>query len=279
MNKRGKATALLLVLLVLISLSLAAGSYYLLMQEKSKSLSLQNELESVKTKQKSAQDELDNSKKKLSDLESKLNDSQDQIEKLNDSIGQEKSAKEDAFAKLDELKLALVSQEKQVSDLSGQITAAGNETKKLKLAIKDLESKKTELETKIKEMQAAQAPVVGDQDIELGTIVVNPENATPPTSQETKTSEEKSVIASGLEGKILTVNREYDFVVMNLGSKDGVKIGNTFLVYDENNKYLGDVKIEKLHDSMSAASFVLDAKSKDLKNKVNEGNKVVRKAK
>ena len=78
----------------------------------------------------------------------------------------------------------------------------------------------------------------------------------------------------GLTGKVLVVNKDYNFVVLNLGSKDGVKIGSAFAVYRDT-QYLGDVKVEKVHDSMAAAGFVSSA----LKNKVNEGDKVVQKKK
>jgi len=47
-----------------------------------------------------------------------------------------------------------------------------------------------------------------------------------------------------------------------------------FSVY-RGNTYLGDVKVEKVQDVMSAAGFVAD----DVKNKVKEGDKVVKKSK
>jgi hypothetical protein len=62
--------------------------------------------------------------------------------------------------------------------------------------------------------------------------------------------------------------------VINLGSKDGVALGNEFAVY-RNNKFIGDMKVEKVHDAMAAAGF----SSPDMKDKVNEGDKVVQKAK
>jgi hypothetical protein len=76
------------------------------------------------------------------------------------------------------------------------------------------------------------------------------------------------------EGKVLVVNNDYNFIVINLGNKEGVEIGQLFSVY-RGNKYIGDVKVEKVHDSMSAAGFV----TPDIKDKVNEGDKVVRKNK
>jgi len=62
--------------------------------------------------------------------------------------------------------------------------------------------------------------------------------------------------------------------VINIGSKDGVAIGSEFSVFNSD-KLLGDIKVEKVRDSMAAAGFV----SADLKDKINEGDKVVKKGK
>jgi hypothetical protein len=62
--------------------------------------------------------------------------------------------------------------------------------------------------------------------------------------------------------------------VINLGTKDGISSGDVFSIY-HNNKYVGDAKLEKVHDSMSAAGFL----SEDIKDKVSEGDKVVQKVK
>lgn len=70
------------------------------------------------------------------------------------------------------------------------------------------------------------------------------------------------------------VNKDYNFAVINLGSKDGISIGEAFSVYHDN-KYVGDLKAEKVHDSMTAAGFV----SVDIKAKLSEGDKVVQKGK
>lgn len=88
-----------------------------------------------------------------------------------------------------------------------------------------------------------------------------------------KTEVKKDVQASAskeIEGMVLVINKEYNFVVINLGSNEGIKIDDKFSVYHAG-KYVGDVKVEKVHISVSAAGFVSD----DLRDKVNEGDKVI----
>ena len=80
--------------------------------------------------------------------------------------------------------------------------------------------------------------------------------------------------ARSLDGKVLVVNKDYNFLVVNLGAKEGVNVGDVFSVY-HNNKYAGDVKVEKVHDAMSAAGFT----SADMANKVSEGDRVIPKTK
>ncbi len=116
-------------------------------------------------------------------------------------------------------------------------------------------------------------PQAQAQGVELGTIVVGPEGASVSgQAGATLTAEQKA--ASTLEGKIMVVNKDYNFVVINLGSKDGVNTGDAFALY-HNNKYVGDIKIEKIHESMSAADFT----SACIKDVVSEGDRVVRKTK
>ncbi len=71
------------------------------------------------------------------------------------------------------------------------------------------------------------------------------------------------------KGKILTVNKEYNFVVIDLGSQNGVAEGQVFCVYSDS-KYIGDIKVEKVHDSLSAACFI----ALGIKDKVNEGDRI-----
>jgi hypothetical protein len=51
-------------------------------------------------------------------------------------------------------------------------------------------------------------------------------------------------------------------------------VGDIFSIY-HNNKDIGEVKVEKVHDSMAAAGF----SASDIKDKVSEGDKVVQKVK
>jgi len=272
-----KMSKLILIVLIIISLAISGIIFGLFQKERAKNLSLQTQLEDVKVKQRMAEARLDESKKLIADMQVKLQDGQTQIEALNNDVQKERDAKQQALTQIDQLKSDLENQKEMRVTLEKKITQAQDEVKKAQSQVKELEAQKNELEQKLKSIgdksQGEQSKSTG---VELGKIVVGPEtNAQVAATQTGQISpQENKPAAAELSGKILVINKDYNFAVINLGSKDGVKIGDVFSVYHKN-KYIGDVKVEKVHDSMSAAGFT----SSDVKNKFSEGDKVVLKNK
>lgn len=279
MSDKTKSPILLLIVLIVVSLSLAGGVFYMLQKERAKNVSLQEELDDVKMKQKVTEAKLDESKKTISGLEIKMQEAKIQIDKISSEFQREKAAKEEALSQITQLKTDLEQQKTLKADLEKKLSQAQKDTDKIQAQLKDLSSKKTELEKKIKDLET-QAKAAQDQGVELGTVIVTPETgaAVPIQSQAvTKPAAEKQAAknaGAAFEGKVLVINKDYNFAVIDLGAKDGIAIGNTFSVL-HNNKNIGEVKVEKVHDSMAAAGFV----NPDLKDKISEGDKVVRKAK
>lgn len=272
MADKVKSPTLILVVLILLSLFLAGGVFYLLQKEKAKSLSLQAELEDAKITQKITETKLTESRRMISQLEIKLREAQNQIDTLTQDLEQEKTARQQASNEIEQLKTELEQQKKSRSDTENKLILAQEDMKKIQAQLKTLDSKKTALEAKIKDLET-QLQQAQTKNVELGTIVVAPE--TPMTDSATAEavvmpSQEKPTAPA--EGKILVVNKDYNFAVINLGNKDEVRVGDIFGVY-HNNQYVGDIKIDKVHDSMSAAGFT----SMDIKDKINEGDKVVQK--
>ena len=278
MPEKVKSPIAVFIILILVSLSFAGAGFYLLQKEKTKNLSIQEELDSLKIKQNAAETKLEEYKKTISQLELKLKEAQANIDTLTGTLEQETKAKQDALDQVLELKSDLEKQKGLRSDLETKLIQTQKDAEKTQAQLKDLQSKKEQLEAKLKDLeaQAQQAqgqPQAQAQGVELGTIVVGPEGANVPgQAGAILTTEQKA--ASSLEGKILVTNKDYNFVVINLGSKDGVNAGDAFALY-HNNKYIGDIKVEKIHESMSAADFT----SASIKGAVSEGDRVVRKTK
>jgi myosin heavy subunit len=297
MISKARLFILILIILLVASLSLTVGVSYLLKKERAINLSLQNNLEEIKTKQRITEAKLEESKKLISKLQVNLDEAKVQIGQLSTDLENEKVSKQEVLTQVEQLRSDLAQQQALRTDLETKLTQAQEDVKKMDTRIQQLQSQRTELEVKIKNLEAKMQPEAQDKGVELGKIVVGTETAATTDSQplsKKKKGKDKPVkvkaekkkpatkksarppkeeqTASGLTGKVLVVNKDYDFLVISLGSKDGVVSGDTFSVY-HNNKYLGDVTVEKLHDSMAAVGFV----SQDIKDKVSEGDKVVKK--
>lgn len=284
MRQKNRASVIILIVLILVSVTLAGATFYLYQKEHFKSISLKKELDELSQKEKAAEEKILESRNLISELQAKLQDAQSQVEALQDEVTKEKTATEERLAQIEQLKKSLENEKGTRAELEKKIAKAETDALALGAQLKDLESKKSELESKVKNLEdkakqvqaqpqpqaQAQASVPESQGVELGKIVVSPEQ---PAAERTE-KKEAAPSASSAEGKVLVVNKDYNFAVINLGSKDGVGIGNIFSVYN-GNKHIGIIKVDRVHDSMSAASFV----SQDMKDKIKEGDRVVLKTK
>lgn len=274
MNNKGKAGALILIVLLIISFSLAGGIFYLLQNEKSKNAALQTELDNLNAKLENNKKLFEEAKTKIAGLNLELNETQTRLVSVSKELQEEKAAKKDAQERADKLEADLDQLKSERADLEAKVTQAQDVTNKLRDRIKEIASEKAKIELKLRELESK------TQGVELGKIVVNPEGASIATDGTSPSMQPQASGASALkpaqakEGKVLVVNKDYNFVVINLGSRDAVDIGEVFSVF-HNSKNVGDVKIEKVHDSMSAAGF----SSSDMKDKVAEGDKVIQKVK
>jgi len=271
MSKDGKIFTLILAVLVLIFCSLSFGAYYFLQKERQEKITLQQQLEETKRQETETRAKLEDSKKMVASLDSKLQAAQSEVEQLTKTIEQEKGVRQEALNQVGQLRAQLDKQKQEQMDLDKMYSQSQGEMSTLQSKLQEIESKKLALETKVKELEEQ------SRKVELGKIVVSPESTL--TAAQASAAGSGSVLmqqpsGQGLQGKVLVINKDYNFVVTNLGKKDGIGIGDTFSVYHGEN-YIGDVKIEKIHDSMSAAGFI----SQDTKDKVNEGDKVVQKGK
>lgn len=269
MNRKGSISLPILIGLIIIVLALASGLFYFYQQEHAKNIQLQEQIEELNVRQRITEAKLGETKKLATEFQLKLQEAKIQVDALTNELTQEKSARLEVSNKMDQISIDLEQQKALRQDLENWLSQSKVEGKKLKDQIQVITQEKIELEAKIKNLES------GSNGVELGRVVINPDKTT--VSQLTKkpASVEKKVEALQvklLEGKIAVVNKEYNFAVINLGSKDGVNLGDEFSV-TRGGKVIGGLKVEKVHESMSAAGFAVE-----LKDKIRE-NDVVQKVK
>ncbi len=64
--------------------------------------------------------------------------------------------------------------------------------------------------------------------------------------------------------QVLSVNRKFNFVVIGLGIKDGIQMGDT-LEISRQEKVIGNAQVEKLYENFSAATLVHEDKEAPIK--------------
>lgn len=91
------------------------------------------------------------------------------------------------------------------------------------------------------------------------------------SSAATQTASALSVLETATGPKVLTVNRKFNFVVVNLGMQDGIKMGDRLKVFKQGQQ-CATVQVEKLYDKFSAATLL----EENPKQQVVEGDEISR---
>jgi hypothetical protein len=265
MAEKIKLSVIIFIILLLAAISFGAWSFLNFQTEKKLNITLQQNLDKLSQEAKKVEVKLRDTQKANADLDIKFQEANKKVNSLSQEIEKEKAARKDISDRADQLRDDLDKRNEEKANLEKKLESSQQETKALTDKINELNSKKKELEDKVK----ANSPT--EQKVELGKIVVNPEPVQPKIITENK---ERPVSNPSVDSKVLVVNKEYNFVVINVGGKDGIAVGDVFSL-SHNNRPIGDVKVEKVHDAMVAAGFL----SPETKDKVSEGDKAVLKGK
>jgi hypothetical protein len=242
MNKVGKATTIFLLVLAILSLCLTAGTLVLFRQEKDKRVSVEKQLEQLSNAKLQVEKTLEDMKKQSFLLEEKKKESDSKISSITSELDVEKSFREQLANENKALRDSLDKETKTRDDIKSKYSKAVGEVKALRGRLKSLSIDQIALEEKVKMISGGQ--------VSLDKIVVNP-------------------LASN-EGKVIVINKEHDFAVINMGEANGINIDQSLSVYRDK-KYLGQIKIERVQNNLAVADFVPPLN----KDKVREGDRVV----
>jgi septal ring factor EnvC (AmiA/AmiB activator) len=221
-----KLTPILLILLVAL-LCLTLISLFSLQNTKAARASVEQKLKQAETMIDNLQDKLDKSNKTVLQLTEQINDKDTQITALTAELDQIKSSSEVTISERDNLKLELENLKVSKEELLTNLNNAQKELEEVKSQLSAITKEKESLDRKLKDLQASTG-------IQLDKIIVSyPETET---------------------GEVLEINKEYDFIVVNLGQEDNIGVGQMFYIYQDNN-LLGEAKVEKVQDLMSVATI------------------------
>lgn len=257
MSQTFKIILVLLVIASVVSAGLAVFAFISKEREYVKRILLEDKL-AVTLKDKSRlEKEIDSGKKAKEENEAKIKEMKGKVEKLLSQIEEEKNnskaaAKEVVLKKekIDALKKELEKERKEKLSISKKLDDLEFDYQKVKAGETKLKAEKTRLEKKLSDLR--------ENPVNLDTIVVNP--------LEEKTSLMEPTVADKelLKGRVLVVNKEYGFVVADIGLEDGIENGMMFEVRG-GNVLLGKAEINKVYDTMSSASILPGGKVNNMK--------------
>ncbi len=279
-----------IVFAFLLSVVAAAGSYYLYQgwleermartgaeakydQEHEKAMTVQSEKEQIKA-------EKEQIAAKSEEYRTKAEAMQSQVDKLQAdqaSFNSEKNALEEKLkshqAMITELQAKMAELEKKAreaqaacgvspADLQTDVLGGTSATGSSPLVFKPVGTGGLQ-----PGVTSAPSPTPAEKEIAARQEAAS----TSSTLSTAKSLRELAATAATSGPKVLTVNRKFNFVVINQGLQDGLKMGDTIKVL-RSGQEIARVQVEKLYDKFCAASLV----EEDPKQQVIEGDEVQR---
>ena len=214
-----------LTLLVLISVALlcsTVGLYIIKENEIEKRIALEEELSKTTEEMKAVTVELADLKEIKTKIEFELALKSRELQDYKD--------------RLSLVKLESGTLEGEKSDLSDSYLLIKQNFAKLQDDFYRLQQSKEVLEQRLKNAM--------DSRVKLKTIIVEPE-------QHAEAAPIEETIEKTIEGEVLAVNREYEFLVINLGLNSGLNTDSDVSIY-RSSELVAMAQIEKLYDNISA---------------------------
>jgi len=268
-TRAGKTLVPLLGVLAILSMGVAAVAIVLQMQEREKRQAKERELHLALA-------ENDDLKARLDELEQAKTRVEEELTRARQELVQSQDELTKAVEARETLARSLEDREQEIGRLTKDVEQVRNDAKQaatqlnelqaeretMRQQVTDLERAKGELESKI--MELSERPTV-----ELDKVVVSSDPFAMAQPPPIGAGMPGGASAGPLEGQVVVINREYDFIVMNLGKNQGLSVGQEFQIV-RGDQVLGRAKVEKVYDELSAAGLLPESK----KNEIREGDSV-----
>lgn len=272
MADKGRGPVILLIFLLLIAVAAAFLGFIGLQNQKQINTNLTVEIDQLQVKKRAAEkqiadlnQQLDSLKEQMVQQQAKIQDFDNQVKSLNDELSAEKTSKEEALLEIAKIKEEAELLKTAKSNLESGLRVSEETLNNLKNEMTALRAAKEAQDEELKEAQAK------SKDVQLDKIIVAPSPGTAQAPAVPGVSE-AGMAGTVQGGKVLVVNKEYDFAVVNLGQRDNVAIADILEIY-RNNKKIGELRVEEVRDAMSVAMPLTQGLIKQIK----EDDKVVRK--
>lgn len=261
MSKTFKIVLVLLVIASIASALLAVFAFIGKEREYMKRLLVEDKLAATLKDKNRIEKEIEESKKAAQEAQTKLSVLQTSVDNITQQIEIEKEKSKTMVLDLADkkqeaarLKDELDKEKREKLSISKKLEELQFDYEKVKKEAAKIKNEKMMLEQKVSELE--------EKSVNLDKIVVSP--------QSSLSEEPKEPIRDLLRGRVLVVNKEYNFIVLDLGQNDGVKKGMVFEIR-EGSEFLGKAEIDKVYETMSSATLLPGSNI----NFIKKGNLVI----
>jgi cell division septum initiation protein DivIVA len=231
--------------------------------------SLRKQLDGLMSEKKKVEEQINSVHDTLNNLSKEKEDLEKSIGALTAELEKEKQANLQSQESMKPIIDENASLKGQVEDLNSRKDVLANQLAELQTKNKNLEDKLNEVDKllkekisqvdsikkKIEQAETISAPIVNKgTSVELSPIVVRASSA-----QSFSSAQGTVLQKTGVEGKILAVNNDNGFVVVDLGKAQGVNLGDMFKAYNKNNKAVANLQVIQVRDNISACDTSKEA--------------------
>ena len=230
-----------------------------------------------KNKLSSARDSLVSTQQETKDKVAAAEQAQKNLKEAKDTLTKLTAEKDQATAQLESVKADAEKNKTQVADLTAQVGTKDSEITKLTA---DIQAKEAQIKTLSETTPAAPAGpavdpvVIAEKEALITKLQGDLDASRTQLADIRKKDNDRTALKmrNGLEGRILAVNQAWNFVVLNLGDRNGV-VGNAEMLIKRGNQLVGKVRVTSVEPSTSIADIV--AKSVPSGVNIQPGDNVI----
>lgn len=193
-----------------------------------------------------AQKERDDAKKSLEETQATLKQREAEFTDAKAAAEKAKADLTKALADVDAAKTQIASIQKAMDELKGSMPGGVEELATLPARLKQMQADKEKAESELAEAKAV-AAAANDRYTEMSATVAQKDQ----TIKEYKSN----AVRQGLSGKVVAYNAGWNFVVLNIGDKSGLKAGVQMVVLRGGNM-VGKVKVTSVETNTAIADVL-----------------------
>ncbi len=265
-NKRGKTFTIFVILTIILLASSTCIGFFLYHKEQRLRHQAESDRDASQAIEMKLQADVKEAKRQLTIIEDKNKEADDKINNLMDEMALNEGVRKEMKAENASLKEALEAAKKDKDKVREDVDAAEKRYKEALELFKAEQDRTADLTKRLKEVEDAKAQT----DATLGSMKADmkpynqrtaAEQVAPevvdPGSAKAKMELDKIVVNpnEGTRGKVLSVDKEAEFLVCSLGLKQGIKTGDVISVY-RGDEYLGDVRVTRVQEELCAADII-----------------------